>query len=100
MTAKPMDTKRTGNAGERRFSICLLLYLTTVVAIALAANSITPSFGFLYGFDVLCIGYVFASFSRIPGIWPFRERKGYIDLLLLLYVCVMLHGIQIYGVYM
>lgn len=98
MNARPTDTKCNGNARQRTFSICFLLYLTTIVAIASAAYLISPSFGFLYGFDVLCVGYLFASFSRIPGIWPFSERRGIFDLLLLFYICIMLHGIQIYGV--
>ena len=57
-----------------------------------------PSFGFLYALDVLSLGYLFASFSRIQGLWPFRERLGIVDLLTLIAVCGILHGLQLESV--
>ena len=96
MQTQELDTpERNGDERCRRFSIRLLFYVTTVVAMACSACVTAPSFGFLYAFDVLCTGYLFASFSKIPGLWPFRERLGIIDLLTLIVVCGILHGMQI-----
>ncbi|MEM9364808.1 MAG: hypothetical protein AAGD07_02355 [Planctomycetota bacterium] len=98
---KPAGWNRgSGDARCYTFSIRFVLYLTAVVAIAKVAFMRAPSFGFLYSFDVLCVGYLFGRFARVPRRWALRERRGLLDTALIVYACLMLHAIQVIGVHL
>jgi hypothetical protein len=88
-----MDSRPNPVAEPRRLSIALVLYITLVAAVACAVYRIAPIGKWLFTFDALVIGYAFASLSHIPGIWPLRERMTIVELVIVAFICLFLHGV-------